>query len=190
MFPSNDRGTQTSTLGQDIVSAFLLFGMIVSGTGLAIALAGLFCSYFDLYPFGERVMSVLVPGIFAVWFPTVILGIFISRNGKQRDFWKIALSGCPQPMRVGLWALCGFGAANFIYFVVMNKNAEGTSRAVQTAGGHLLIFYGIAFCVMFSVYRRPRLLQNVRCPNGHSVSATDTYCPQCGAAIEGQTTPA
>jgi hypothetical protein len=38
-------------------------------------------------------------GIFMVWIPAVFAAIRLTRSARQRDFWKVALRGCPSWMR-------------------------------------------------------------------------------------------
>jgi hypothetical protein len=51
----------------------------------------------------------LFPGIFLVWLPTIFLSNSLTRDFKQRDFWKATLRGCPKWMQTSLGVLWGYG---------------------------------------------------------------------------------
>ena len=53
---------------------------------------------------------------------------------------------------------------------------------IYFGGGHMFAFYGIAFCVLYSAHAKPDLMELRKCPNGHEISPTDSFCPDCGAA--------
>jgi hypothetical protein len=67
-------------------------------------------------PFGGAVWALHI-GIFAVWLPTVLVAIRLTRGAKRKDFWKIALVGCPKWMRTALYVIFGYAILNFVLFI-------------------------------------------------------------------------
>ncbi len=164
-----------------IVRTLIFVVMILSGLGFigaSIAYVGGFC---HLARLDSVLVPTLFPGLFVVWFPTVIVVSRMTRFGKQKDLWKIALSGCPSWMRGALYAVVVFGVLSFLYFMLPG-NRENVPEALLS-GGHMLIFYGVAFAVMYSVTHSPELLVARKCAMGHVVSPVDTYCPTCGREL-------
>lgn len=78
--------------------------MVLAGLGVA---ACLFASAaVAVSPAIEKsVLVFLFPGVFVVWFPTILLMNRLTRDFKQRDIRKAALRGCPQWMRATLWII-------------------------------------------------------------------------------------
>ena len=140
-----------------------------------------------LPPGGEFAMSLHV-GIFVVWLPTVLVANRATKGTKKSDFWKEALLGCPAWMRTALYGVFGYAILNFIYFMAFSNKTktEGNGISPETIrgfSGHWMVFYGAAFATLYSAIRRPELLKERTCRNGHSVSQSDAYCPQCGAPL-------
>ena len=160
-----------------ILNLFLLLG----GVGFLCVFIAYVGALFHLNWLADPLMQPLVPGLFAVWLPTVLLASRMVRFGKNRDFWKIVLSGCPSWMQRGLYGVMAFGVLSFFYFVVLNN--QRTKSEALFAGGHLMIFYGVAFCVMYSALHAPALLSTRKCLVGHLVSPLDTFCPTCGREL-------
>jgi hypothetical protein len=46
-----------------------------------------------------------------------------------------------------------------------------------------LVLSAIGFATLYSAIQRPQMLQDRKCPNGHAVSVSDTYCPACGRSL-------
>lgn len=126
----------------------------------------------------KDVLKFLVPGIFVVWFPTVLLMNSLTRDFKQRDIWKAALRGCPSWMRTGLWVLIGFVFAMFFlpFLWGSDPGKSPASFVVFPAS-----FYAISFCVMYSLLHVERIDAGSRCLNGHRMSPLAKYCEECGA---------
>ncbi len=153
--------------------------MFLAFIGFTLSLSDLLAAYAGKALFSDRFGQTLFVGIFVVWLPTVIVMNRTTRFASRKDLWKIALSGCPAWMRGALWTFCGFGALNFLYFLSHQKAQQ---LFIRFAGGHLMMFYGIAFCVMYSALNAPELLNARLCINGHSVSPGDAFCPRCGVS--------
>jgi hypothetical membrane protein len=73
--------------------------MVLSAVGVLLCLSFYLLGLTGIYPLPANEMQFLFIGIFVVWFPTVILANRLTKDFKQRDFWKAALRGCPAWMR-------------------------------------------------------------------------------------------
>jgi len=137
-------------------------------------------------PWGESVWF-LHAGVFVVWVPAVLVARRLVRNTAQKDFWKVAMIGCPSWMRDAFGALFVYAILNFLYFAfVSSKHSAGTgtqTSAIRGFSGHWLIFYAAAFAILYSARHRPDLLDGAKCPNGHDVDPLAKYCGACGAEI-------
>ena len=126
-------------------------------------------------------------GIFVVWLPAVIAAQRVMRDAPQKDFWKIILAGCPAWMKTAQILVFVYAIANFLYFAPTHPartHLENTDPSViRGFSGHWLIFYGAAFSILYSVYRRPDLLEERKCPAGHPVAHLADYCGICGARV-------
>jgi hypothetical protein len=112
-------------------------------------------------------LKFLFPGIFIVWFPTVLLMNSLTRDFKQRDLWKAALRGCPRWMRTGLWVVIGFDFAMFFlpFLWGSDPGRSPASFVVFPAS-----FYAISFLVMYSLLHVEKIDAESRCLNGHRIS--------------------
>jgi hypothetical protein len=138
-------------------------------------------------PGGKAVWAFHV-GIFVVWIPTVLISIPITHGAKRKDFWKIALIGCPKWMRQAVYVVFGYGILNFIYFMAttMNHgqpNGDAPPQVIRGFSGHWMIFYSAAFAALYSAYVVGYSNFRRRCPNGHVVPLTAKFCEECGAQL-------
>lgn len=158
--------------------------MILAAAGLCVSIYVHLLALMDMpIPWDGSVWFLHI-GIFVVWFPAVLIAQRVVRNVSQKDFWKIVLSGCPPWMRTVGYALFGYAILNFLYFMFLSQNGE-TGEGVEIRGfsGHWLVFYGMAFAILYSVHTRPELLDGLQCPNGHDVNLEAKFCSSCGARI-------
>lgn len=136
---------------------------------------------------GESVWFLHI-GAFVVWLPAVLVSQRVMRDASQRDFWTILLSGCPPWMHSAQKILIGYVVVNFLYFMVtsVSRPASATTdpSVIQGFSGHWLIFYGLAFCILYSVHQKPELLVGRQCPAGHPVPHLAEYCGTCGARVD------
>jgi hypothetical protein len=128
-------------------------------------------------------------GIFVVWLPTILVANNMSKEYKRRDFWKAILRGCPRRMRnigIGIFA---YAILNFILFIISNPGGSSNNGIdgymplliLRGFSGHWMAFYYISFAVLYSAIY---LSENIRrCPNGHKVSPSASYCERCGKQI-------
>ena len=170
------------------MNAILLPFIGLSAIGLLLSIVVHLASLVGLpIPGGKLVWSLHI-GIFVVWFPAVLVANRINRGKPQRDLWKNVLSGAPTWMRYVGYALFAYAILNFLWFIAVTRSGpspQGDAPLSEVRGfsGHWMVFYGAAFGVLLSAYRKPRLLKKQRCPKGHEVSSTDVFCPTCGGQV-------
>jgi hypothetical protein len=70
---------------------------------------------------GNTLLFGLHVGIFPLWIPVVFVAQRMSSGAGRKDFWKIALSGCPSWMRFMTYGffICAF--VNFAIFIVLMR---------------------------------------------------------------------
>ncbi|QBB71518.1 hypothetical protein ELE36_14780 [Pseudolysobacter antarcticus] len=161
--------------------ALAAIGFLMSLTVHILALAG------TLPPGGEAVFGLHI-GIFVVWLPAVLVSIRLNRGQRTRSSWKQMLAGCPNWMRYAVMGLFAYAFLNFFIAFSGQEHSRGHGSGISTAelrgfSGHWMLFYGMAFCILFSALRKPWLLSIAKCPAGHEVAHSDTFCPTCGKAI-------
>lgn len=169
------------------MNAILLPFIVLSAIGLLLSIAAHIASIVGLpLPGGKLVWSLHV-GIFVVWFPAVLIANRINRGKPQKDLWKNVLSGCPTWMRYAGYALFAYALLNFLWFIAKRTGPPPQGDAplseIRLFSGHWMVFYGAAFAILLSAYRKPRLLKKQRCSKGHEVSSTDVFCPTCGSQV-------
>lgn len=168
------------------MSFLLLSFMVLAASGFVLSDAVHIFGLLGKMPPGDALVMGLHVGIFVVWLPTVLVANRVVRGVNRKDFWKVVLSGSPPWMRYALYALFMYAVCNLILFVLTaggNHNSKGvTPEVIRGFSGHWMVFYGVAFATLYSVFRAPQLLQERKCFNGHAVSS-DAYCPTCGNAL-------
>lgn len=157
------------------------FGLILSIAAHFAALTG------SPIPFGNAVWGLHV-GIFVVWLPTVLVGIRLTRGANRKDYWKIAMAGCPRWMRTAVSILFGYAILNFIIFIVMTAThpqpkGDAPPEVVRGFSGHWMVFYGAAFATLYSARVIGYSGMDRKCSNGHSVTVTAKFCEECGAPL-------
>jgi hypothetical protein len=138
-------------------------------------------------PGGKAVWALHI-GIFIVWSPTVLVAYRLTRGAKRKDFWKVALAGCPKWMRIILYGIFAYAALNFISFMIVTVNhpqqpGDAPPEVVRGFSGHWMIFYWAAFAALYSASAIGYSGMDRKCPNGHSVGVTAKYCEECGAEL-------
>lgn len=167
-----------------ILYPFIALSAIGLGLSIAVHLSALFGVP---NPLGSYAWG-LHAGIFVVWIPTVLVAQRYTRDFKQRDFWRAALRGCPNWMRVMTMAFFGYAFVNFAWFM-----ASGFSRAPQKGppgpaelrgfSGHWMAFYSAALATLYSATRITAVDDARRCLQGHAVGPLAKFCEQCGSPI-------
>jgi hypothetical protein len=168
--------------------------MVLAGFGLALSIAA-HCMALAGVPIpGGRLVWGLHIGIFVVWIPTVLTSMQTTRYANRKDFWKVALAGCPLWMRRAGYILFGYAILNFIVFMATTANqskqqqiGDAPPSVVRGFSGHWMIFYGAAFAVLYSRIHAPELYRERKCPQGHTASPTARFCSECGYAFSNET---
>lgn len=161
--------------------------MVLAACGLALSIVAHCMALAGVpIPGGELVWGLHI-GIFVVWIPAVLTSMQMTRHAKRKDFWKVALAGCPVWMRRAGYVLFVYAILNFIVFCAVTSNQpkqEQTGRArpsdVRGFSGHWMIFYGAAFAVFYSRIHTPKLYRDRKCPQGHTASPNARICSECG----------
>ena len=156
-------------------------GLYASLATHLLALAG------HLPPGGKSLFGLHV-GIFVLWVPVALLVLRIHRGRRSLGAWKNVLAGCPPWMRSLTVGLVAYAMVNFfIAFTGVDAQLGGDKAlspgVLRGFSGHWMLFYGVAFAVLYSVYRKPELLRRTRCANGHALAADDRFCATCGIAV-------
>jgi hypothetical protein len=166
----------------------LLPFLVLSAIGFVLSAAAHVVALTGTVPLGSGIVMLLHIGIFVVWFPTVLVANRVTKGANRKDFWKIALSGCPPWMRYAMYGLFFYAALNFVIFISSTTHGPHskaiTAETIRGFSGHWMAFYAAAFATLYSTIRRPQMLQDRTCPNGHTVSLSDAYCPICGRVLE------
>jgi hypothetical protein len=165
--------------------------MVLAAVGFVLSLIVHVTALFGIpSPLGEF-SWLLHMGIFVVWLPTVIVSNRRVKDSRQKDFWKVALRGCPQWMK-RLTQLCFiYAIINFILFMIFdiagggaNGSEDGTPPGILRGfSGHWMAFYSAAMAVLYSAIHANEHDSARRCPNGHPVPPTAEFCEQCGSEV-------
>jgi hypothetical protein len=154
-------------------------GLVLSAVVHCIALTG------ATIP-GGNLIWVLHAGIFVVWIPAISASRQMTQSANSIDFWKIALAGCPLWMRLGLSVFFIYAIINFAIFIIPTigqpkQPAEivPSPAVVRGFSGHWMFFYSAAFGILYSRINAPQIYRDRKCPQGHKVSPTATFCPEC-----------
>ena len=165
--------------------------MLLAGLGLMLSIVAHVMALAGMELPGGKLVWTLHMGIFVVWIPTVLVSIRTTRYTNSKDFWKLALSGCPVWMRKAFYVLFAYAILNFILFMFTTMNGpqsvgDAPPSAVRGFSGHWMIFYGAAFATRYSAIHAPHLVRDRKCPNGHAVGPDVNFCPECGYAFPGE----
>ncbi len=168
------------------MKALLFPIMLIAACGLALSFAVHCMSLTGVIALDRKLIWGLGIGVFIVWVPTVILASEMTKHANRKDFWKIALAGCPLWMQRGFKVIFGYAILNFVLFAAATigqpKVKSETISAAEVRGfsGHLMIFYGVAFMVLYSRIHAPQLYRERKCPKGHSSAPAARFCSECG----------
>jgi hypothetical protein len=125
-------------------------------------------------------------GIFVVWFPAVMVSLRLTRDFKQKDYWKAALRGCPTWMKYMVYGFFGYAILNFAVFIASApKGSSGpmTPSDVRGFSGHWMFFYSAAAATLYSGAHAHERDEGRRCLNGHMVSPLAKFCEECGQPV-------
>lgn len=172
-----------------MLNALLLPFMFLAAVGFVLSATAHLLALFGMEVPGGGYVWGLHIGIFVVWIPTVLVSMQTTRFATRRDVWNIALGGCPPWMRYGLYILFAYAILNFVLFIgtapkhSAQLGSTPPSSVVRGFSGHWMVFYAGAFAVLYSRINAPQLYKPRKCPNGHVVSPTARFCPDCGYAF-------
>ncbi len=125
----------------------------------------------------------LAGGVFIVWLPTVLLASSLTKEFKQKDFWKAAMRGCPIWLKKSVYIIFVYAVINFIYMMITGPDEDEISTA-RFISGHLLPFYAAALGTLYSAVKIDMHDNTRRCENGHPISPAAKFCEECGASIK------
>jgi hypothetical protein len=94
--------------------------MLYAGCGLVLSLTVHILSFFGNQFGGNALFMGLHVGIFPLWIPIVLIAQKMSGGARRKDFWKIALSGCPPWMRNMTYGFFIYAIVNFAIFIVLS----------------------------------------------------------------------
>jgi hypothetical protein len=163
--------------------------MTIAAVGLVLSVAAHCMSLAGIEIPGGGLVWTLHVGIFVVWIPVVLVSLRTSRQSNRKDFWKTALAGCPIWMRRSFYGLFAYAIVNFAIFMVTAANqpkhqmGPAPASVIRGFSGHWMAFYGAAFVLLYSRFKAPALFRERKCPNGHLVSPSARFCPDCGYAL-------
>ncbi|MCW0460360.1 hypothetical protein NB717_001428 [Xanthomonas sacchari] len=167
--------------------ALLLPLLVLAALGFVLSLIVHVMALDGYVPPGGEAVFAMHFGVFIVWLPTVLLFLRLNHTLKSRHSWKRSLAGSPRWMRYATYGLFAYAIVNFLIVAHLTGDqpkAPGvTPTLLRGFSGHWMFFYGMAFSMLYSVYRKPWLLSVAKCPSGHHVDHADRFCSSCGAAL-------
>ncbi len=163
-----------------LISPFLILSGIGLFLCLVIHIAALLKVPFEHY----NKIFILAAGVFIVWLPTILVAMRLTKDFKQKDYWKATLRGCPAWLKYLVYIMFGYAAFNFIYMIISGDPSENDTTAARFISGHLLVFYSAALATLYSAIQVDTLDSARRCMNGHPVSPSAKFCEECGAPVK------
>lgn len=192
-------GLKSANFSEGTATMWRLFlGLLVAyaAVGLALSLFVHAASFVGTPPGGETLFFGLHAAIFPLWIPVVFIAMKMSggiyRFGRQSSwgYWKRLVDGAPIWMQLMTAGFFAYALVNFAIFFLMiaghgQIQSQGAPPAIVWRGfsGHWMVFYSAGLTIATAAYLRGPENLVPRCPNGHAVSLTDRYCPECGAEI-------
>jgi len=159
----------------------------LAGIGLALSLVVHTAALAGATPFGTSAFA-LHAGVFVVWLPTVMVIQRYTRDFPRRDFWKIALRGCPPWMKRLTYGFFAYAFAGFAYYVLtsalhpVRHSGPPDAATVRGFSGLWMAFYSTAMALLYSSSRMPALETRL-CVQGHRVGPLARFCEQCGGPV-------
>jgi hypothetical protein len=159
--------------------------LLLAGFGFTVVLAIHVATLFGATYLFTHSLRFVGPGLFVVWLPTVLISSRLTRDTKQKDFWRAALRGCPEWARRAQWVLFGYAWVGFFALPFLyGGGMELPANKARSMSAVLLAFYSTAFAVLYSAIHVEKLDANRRCSNGHRVPPLAKYCEECGAPVQ------
>jgi hypothetical protein len=172
-----------------LLNAAVIPFMLLAALGFVLSVAAHLLALMGIQIPGGGLVWGLHIGIFVVWIPAIFVSMQATRLGNRREFWKIALAGCPPWTRYALYVLFGYAILNFILFIgaaPAHPQQFGDTpppSVLRGFSGHWMVFYAVAFAILYSRIHAPQVFKVRKCQNGHVVSPTARFCPECGCAV-------
>jgi hypothetical protein len=180
-----------------VIQISLLALMVYAAAGLILSLAVHLLSFAGIQLGGDTLFFALHVGIFPLWIPVVLISMKLAGGmprqsswgtGNSWSSWKVMLSGCPPWMQYMTYGFFIYAIVNFAIFIFLapsGKQIGGSPPAVVWHGfsGHWMAFYSAGLATITTAYRRGLANLTPKCPNGHSISYGDKFCPVCGVPI-------
>lgn len=169
------------------MTVFLNLFILLSAMGLTLSFILHVTAYLGIDLGLGKNVNLFFIGIFIVWLPTVIIANKNAQGGKQSDFWKIAMIGCPDWMKKMTFGIFYYAIFNFILSMIFlskqspNHTGIPTLLELRLMSGHEMVFYSAALAVLYSAKHTSKVV--TKCPNGHDVSPLANYCDECGSKI-------
>jgi hypothetical protein len=131
----------------------------------------------------QQLEKLLIPALFVIFVPTILIMNRMTRDFKQRDIWKAALRGCPKWMRVALWTIAGYAWLAALSPLLFGSRNLSPLASARCASAMILAFYAISVGVLYSSTQVAKVDVVRRCLNGHPVGPAASFCEQCGAPV-------
>ena len=175
-----------------MTDALLLPLMVYAACGLVLSLVVHILSFFGIEFGGMKLFFGLHIGIFPLWIPVVLIMRKMSGSNYNKDFWKVALSGCPRWMKVMTYGFFIYAFINLAIFAFLVAGHQQVKQPLDQApapevlhgfSGHWMAFYSAGLAILTTAYRRGLSNLQRRCRFGHEVGWGDKLCPKCGAKV-------
>jgi len=166
------------------MKAFIRPLLIVALAGVACVLGIHVAALMGISEPFEKLLPILFPILFIVWFATILVMNRLIRDFKQKDIWKAALRGCPTWMRRAVWIIFGYGWLGFFVLpIAFGGGMSSRANGARVGSAMILAFYTIAAAVLHSAQNTEQFDSTRRCLNGHSVQPLAKFCDECGAPV-------
>ncbi|MHC9511784.1 hypothetical protein [Kangiella sp. M94] len=159
---------------------------IISRAFMYLALAGFtvsfiihICGYIgigDLFGIHPIQLHSLLP---VVYVPAILACIKLHYDRPKETILVSALQGCPQWMKTLLLVIFGYALFSFIGLNLLEHNNIFTTDTYVSASRPLLVFYYIAFAMLYSFNSVLSHHSTLNCKNGHPLAPGETHCLLC-----------
>ena len=168
-----------------MTQVLLLLLIVYAAAGLLLSLAVHLLSFAGIQPGGIALFFGLHAGIFPLWVPVVLIAQKMTNGAAKKDFWKVAMSGCPAWMKYMTYGFFIYAIVNFVIFIVIAPTGRQSGGVPPSSvwhgfSGHWMAFYSAGLAVVTTAYRRGISNLERRCANGHVIALGDKFCSTCG----------
>jgi hypothetical protein len=165
--------------------------MIYAAVGLVLSLATHILSLAGIRLGGMGLFIGLHVGIFPLWLVVVLISRKLTAGALPKDYWRVALSGCPAWVKYMTYGFLIYAVLNFAIFIVTAPagkavGASPPSDVWRGFSGHWMFFYSVGLAIVTTAHRRGLSNLTPKCPNGHAIGFQDSFCPKCGVAVTTQ----